>query len=142
MGDHIFKDIERSGVYTLPANRWPAIESAAQKAGLCLLSVTIPPHANKDKALVHLGADLDFPPWYGANFDALFDCLTAPDWRPAQSHVIRIKGVAGLRTTAPEDFATLIEVLTAAAEARKEAGHPLWILLDTPARGIADFPEA
>src|SRR5574343_1046676 len=105
MGDHIFKDIERSGVYTLPANRWPAIESAAQKAGLCLLSVTIPPHANKDKALVHLGADLDFPPWYGANFDALFDCLTAPDWRPAQSHVIRIKGVAGLRTTAPEDFA-------------------------------------
>jgi RNAse (barnase) inhibitor barstar len=142
MGDHMFKDIERSGVYTLPASRWSATESAAQKAGLCLLNATIPPHADKDKALAHLGAELGFPTWYGANFDALFDCLTAPDWRPAPGHVIRIKGVAGLRTANPADFATLVEVLKAAAEARKGDGHPFWILLDSPARGIAALPEA
>ena len=142
MGDHLFKDIERSGVYTLPTSRWPAAESAAKKAGLCLLNVTIPPRADKDKALVQLGADLDFPTWYGANFDALFDCLTAPDWLPGQGHVIHIKGMARLRTASQEDFATLIEVLKAAAEARKEAGHPFWILLDVPAQGIAAFHEA
>lgn len=142
MGDHMFKDIATSGVYVLPASRWPAVESAAKKAGLCLLDVTIPPHADKDKALVQLGADLNFPTWYGANFDALFDCLTALDWCPAQGHVIQIKGTAGLRTVSQEDFDTLIEVLKAAAEARKEAGHPFWILLDSPARGIAAFHEA
>lgn len=142
MGDHVFRKIETSGVYSLAASRRPAVESAAEKESLRLLNTTIPPRANKDKALAQFGADLDFPTWYGANFDALFDCLTDPDWLPAKGHVILIKGMAGLRATTPEDFTTLIEVFKAAAEARKEAGHPFWILLDSPARGITALPEA
>lgn len=142
MSCHPFKSAETSGVYFLPPTRRAATESAAEKERLCLLKADISPDANKDTALAELGRDLEFPIWYGANFDALFDCLTDTDWQPAKGHVLMIKGIAELRSKDPDDFTTLIEVFKAAAETRKDAGSPFWILLDTPARGIPVFPEA
>lgn len=140
MNDQLFESTEESGVYyLLPAHQGSAVD-AAQKKGLLVLTVEIAARANKDQALEQLGAALHFPTWYGANFDALFDCLTDPDWQPARGHVIMIKGVIELRTTNPDDFATLIEVFQAATEARREAASPFWVLIDTPARGIPALP--
>jgi RNAse (barnase) inhibitor barstar len=142
MSTHPFKSSDSSGVYFLPPARLIAIETAAGKERLRLLKAEISAHADRDKALGQLGTDLGFPIWYGGNFDALFDCLTDSDWQPAKGHVLIIRGVAELRSTDPESFSTLIEVFRAAADARKEAGSPFWILLDTPARGIPPLPEA
>ena len=140
MNDQLFENTEESGVYyLLPAHQGSAVD-AAQKKGLLVLTVEIAARANKDQALEQLGAALHFPTWYGANFDALFDCLTDPDWQPARGHVIMIKGVIELRATNPDDFATLIEVFEAATEARREAASPFWVLIDTPARGIPVLP--
>ncbi len=140
MNDQLFESTEESGVYyLLPAHQGSAVD-AAQKKGLLVLTVEIAARANKDQALEQLGAALHFPTWYGANFDALFDCLTDPDWQPARGHVIMIKGVIELRATNPDDFATLIEVFQAATEARREAASPFWVLIDTPARGIPVLP--
>lgn len=142
MSSHPFKTRDTSGVYYLPSARRLAIERAAEKERLLLLKAEMSPHASKEKVLAQLGTDLGFPIWYGANFDALFDCLTDADWQPAKGHVLMIQGVAELRTTDPDDFTTLIEVFKAAADARKDAGSPFWILLDSPARGIPSLPEA
>ena len=142
MSSHPFTTSSSSGVYYLPPARRPAVEAAAKKERLLLLKADISPHASKENALARLGADLRFPTWYGANFDALFDCLTDADWQPAKGHVLVIQGVAELRTTDQDDFTTLIEVFKAAADARKDASSPFWILLDSPARGIPSFPEA
>ena len=140
MNDQLFESTEESGVYyLLPAHQGSAVD-AAQKKGLLVLTVEIAARANKDQALEQLGAALHFPTWYGANFDALFDCLTDPDWQPARGHVIMIKGMIDLRATNPDDFATLIEVFQAATEARREAASPFWVLIDTPARGIPVLP--
>ncbi|MCG2578443.1 barstar family protein [Dechloromonas sp. XY25] len=142
MGDHVFSKIDTSGVYSVAPERRAVAETAAAKEHLHLLKASIPSQANKEQALVQLGADLDFPSWYGANFDALFDCLTDPDWCPAKGHVILITGMGELRTSDQEAFTTLIDVFQAAAESRQEAGSPFWILLDSPARGIAVLPKA
>lgn len=140
MNDQLFESTEESGVYYLmPAHQGSAVD-AAKKKGLLVLTVEIAARANKDQALKQLGSALHFPTWYGANFDALFDCLTDPDWQPARGHVIMIKGVIELRATNPDDFATLIEVFQAATEARREAASPFWVLIDTPARGIPVLP--
>ena len=140
MNDQLFESTEESGVYyLLPAHQGSAVD-AAKKKGLLVLTVEIAARANKDQALKQLGAALHFPTWYGANFDALFDCLTDPDWQPGRGHVIMIKGMVDLRATNPDDFATLIEVFQAATEARREAASPFWVLIDTPARGIPALP--
>lgn len=142
MNDQLFESTEESGVYYLPPAHQGSAADAAQQEGLLLLTAEITARMSKDQALRQLGAALHFPTWYGANFDALFDCLTDPDWQPAKGHVIMIKGMIALRATDPDDFATLIEVFQAAAEARREAASPFWILIDTPARGIPALPVA
>ena len=53
-----------------------------------------------------------------------------------------INGMAELRASDPDSFATLIEVLQAAAESRQAANSPCWIAIDTPARGVPGLPEA
>jgi hypothetical protein len=47
------------------------------------LSLSRPAHGRS--VLRQLGKSLHFPDWYGANFDALFDCLCDPDWQPARA---------------------------------------------------------
>lgn len=138
----LLKDADDSGVYFLPAARQAAIEMASSRLHFEVLAADIAEYSSADKVLFQLGAALKFPIWYGANFDALFDCLTDPDWQPAKGHVLLISGIAQLRTADPDDFATLIEVFQAAAEARREMHSPFWILIDAPARGVLTFPEA
>jgi RNAse (barnase) inhibitor barstar len=142
MSENLLKDADASGVFHLAPSRLPGIEAAADRARFCLLKAIIAEHASVEAVLRQLGSALNFPIWYGANFDALYDCLTDPAWQPAKGHILLIDGLAGLRATDPNDFATLIEVLQAAAEARGTTNTPFFVLIDSPARGIPAFPEA
>lgn len=142
MSDNPLKDAATSGLYHLPPSRVAAVEALADRARFCLMKADIAEQTSVENTLSRLGSALKFPIWYGANFDALFDCLCDPDWQPSKGHVLLINGLARLRTSDPDDFATLIEVFQAVAEARRERMEPFWILIDTPARGIPAFPEA
>ena len=139
----LLNNADTSGVYYLRASRRAEIESACNHLQFEFLPADIGDFSSTGKALQQLGSDLKFPSWYGANFDALFDCLADPEWQPAKGHVLLINGMARLRLTNPGDFVTLIEVFQSAARSRREmpAPAPFWILIDTPARGIPTFPE-
>ena len=142
MNDNLLKNASASGVYYLSASRQSAIEAAASQARFCILAASISKAASTEEVLATLGAAFKFPTWYGTNFDALCDCLTDPDWQPANGHVLVINGLTNLRATHPDDFATLIAVLQAAAEIRRDAHSPFWILIDAPARDVPALPEA
>jgi RNAse (barnase) inhibitor barstar len=142
MSDKLLKNAGASGVFHLPPSRQPAIGKAAQRAGFCVLTADLGSQASAHDVLLQLGLALHFPPWYGANFDALFDCLTDPDWQPAEGHLLLINGLAHFHSSAPTDCATLIEVLQAAAETRRAMHKPFWALLDTRLNAIPSFPKA
>lgn len=142
MNENILKNGELAGVYYLPPPHRTVFETAAQKHHFPILTADLSGHQKIEATLRKIGTALHFPLWFGANFDALFDCLVDPDWYPAKGHVVIFNGIDSLRSADPDDFTTLIEVLQAASESRSAAGTPLWILLDTPARGIAPLPEA
>ncbi|MFZ2973424.1 MAG: barstar family protein [Ferribacterium limneticum] len=142
MSDNLLENASASGVFHLVATQQSTIETAAKQADFCVLKADIVRPASTQDVLLQLGTALDFPSWYGANFDALYDCLTDPDWRPAKGHVLFINGITRLRAAHPVDFATLIEVLQAAAEDRRKTHVPFWILIDAPARGITTLAEA
>ena len=142
MSDTLLKNADTSGLYYLPASRRTAIESASHRLRFCALTADLTEHTNAEKALHRLGEALKFPSWYGANFDALYDCLSDPDWQPGQGHVVLISGMAPLRSANPEDFATLVEVFQAVADTRRDRHTPFWILIDAPAPGVSTLPEA
>lgn len=88
------------------------------------------------QVLQHLGQALAFPEWYGANFDALFDCLSDPD----APDYIYLSGLHAYQQRHPDDFATLIEVLRATCEARAEMEAPLIVCVDAATGDIAPWP--
>lgn len=136
------KSAASSGVYNLPQTHRDSLKQAADKLGLPVLIADISACRKVTEALRQIGTVLHFPTWYGANFDALFDCLTDPDWQTGDGLILLIDGTDSLRQAESENFSTLVEVFQAAAETRRETGNPCWILLDTPARGIATLPAA
>lgn len=140
MSDKFLNDAGKAGLYHLPSTRREAVERIAGKLHFQTLSANLSECRTIDQALQQLGSALHFPIWYGANLDALYDCLTDSDWQPGTGHILLINGLDSLRLADPEHFATLVEVFQAATEARRESGTPFWILLDTPARGITALP--
>ena len=140
MSDTLLSNSDLAGVYSLPPTRRGEIERSARQLHLKQAHLEIAPGQMADAVLDQLGRVLHFPAWYGANFDALHDCLTDPECLPGKGRVLIISGGNDLRTCDPEGFAILLEVFAAAADERRTTGSPLWVLLDTPAHGIDTFP--
>ncbi len=60
---------------------------------------------------------LDFPDYFGHNWDALEECLADMEWMPAKGYVLLLTDAEQILRQNEEDFATLLEVLSDAGEA-------------------------
>lgn len=130
----------RAGIYRLPENLRKKLPEACAKARFACLPVDLRGIRKSDDALTALGRDLGFPDWYGANFDALNDCLTDFSWREAGGYVILIRGADALAAGDPEGFATLNTVFADAVEDWREQDVALWIFYDSPAGALTTLP--
>jgi len=138
----LLKDATRAGLYHLPPSMRLDLPQLVAEVQQKLLLADLGNCKDCHEALHQLGEACQFPVWYGANFDALHDCLTDEDWQPRKGVVLQISGLDTLRTANPEAFSTLIDVLQSAASIRSAGKTPLWVLLTSPAPGISDLPEA
>lgn len=138
----LLKDATQAGLYHLPPGKLPDLPRQVANARQKLLMADLGDCKDAHEALRKLGDACQFPVWYGANFDALHDCLTDDDWQPKQGVILQISGLDTLRTADPEAFSTLLDVLQSASSIRSTGKTPLWILLTSPAPGISDLPEA
>ncbi|MEC5400224.1 barstar family protein [Uliginosibacterium sp. H1] len=76
-----------------------------------------------------LGRALQFPDWYGHNWDALADCLSDMSWNEADGYVLILTQLGPLRAQDREAYDTLVDVLRDASESWREASTPFWVLL-------------
>ena len=121
-------DAKRSGVYR--ASGTPAIRDATQGSELDVVYLDA-----GERALERIAEALDFPGWFGGNWDALEDMLGDLSWRKGAGHVL-------VFTTYPtgDERGMLIEVLRASAEYWAGRGKPFFAVLIDPARKLA-LPE-
>ncbi len=138
----LLNDAARAGLYYLPPSQQPLLPEMVANAGLKLLIADLGDGKDSREALRQLGKTCHFPKWYGVNFDALHDCLTDLDWQPGKGVVLQISGLDKLDKSDPGASSTLIEVLQSAASIRSTGKAPLWILLTSPATGVASLPLA
>lgn len=122
----------RAGIYHLPEKLRKKLPSACATAGFACLSADLRGIRKGDDALAAIGRDLGFPDWYGANFDALHDCLSDLSWQEGAGYAILLRGAGPLFIDDPENFATLNAVFAAAVEDWREQGVALWIFYDSP----------
>lgn len=112
-------DLDNHTVTALGALAPDALKRWAHAAGHRYVEADLGNLRTRKAALQAIGKAFGFPRWYGANLDALYDCLTdVPEAQPAAGTVVVLKGFGD---TAPreglsaEDRAELLDVFRDAA---------------------------
>lgn len=136
----LLRDPARSGVYRLPAGAtWVA--QAAEADGFAFWRADLATVQDKAGLLAALARALDFPDWFGGNWDALQDCLGDLSWTTAPGYVVVLEHCRGLAKHAHADFGTLLEVLAATADFWREQRIPFWVFVGGVSKGLRDVPQ-
>lgn len=113
-------DPARSGVYRATEADADAILESGRASALRVARVVLASGDDKAALLARIATALGFPAWFGANWDALEDCLTDLSWSGADGHLLLFEGAAWLPA---DERAVLGDVLAAAAAFWRERGH-------------------
>ncbi len=114
-------DASRSGVYR--AARAEEILEATQGSGLRIARIALEGAADKAALMERVASALEFPQWFGRNWDALEDCLGDLSWFEAEGHVLLIEGAHGLPR---DEHGVFADVLAAAAAYWAERRRPFF----------------
>ncbi len=118
------RDAARSGVYRTSGST--AVVEAARESGLPLARIA----AERD-VLARIAEALDFPDWFGHNWDALEDCLGDLSWRGGEGHVLLFE-----RFPDGDELAVLLDVLRSSARYWAGRGRPFFAVLVDPQRRL------
>ena len=70
-----------------------------------------------DGLLTECARALDFPDYFGHNWDALEECLTDLEWLPAKGYILLITDAGCVLPDDEEEYETFLEILRDAGEA-------------------------
>lgn len=118
-------DASRSGVYR--ASTAAAIVDAVRGTGLDLARIDA-----ADEVLESIARALQFPAWFGRNWDALEDCLGDLSWRQGSGHVLLFEAYPR-----GDDLGVLLDVLRATAQYWAERGRAFFAVFLDPGRSLA-----
>lgn len=126
-----------SGVYCTP-RLLQAVRKQADGQQLAWFEINFKAVAAKKSLLVAFSKVLGLPGYFSGNWDALADCLRDFSWRDGNDagYVLHLSSVGKFSKASPQDFATLLDVLTTASDFWKQRGTPFVVLVD----GVSELP--
>lgn len=130
-----FQDPARSGVYRVASSE--DLEAAGQAAGLAVARIPLGSATSKESLLRAVSAALEFPDWFGENWDALEDCLTDLSWRPAEAHLLVFERPERLPRDVMDVF---LDVLESAARKWAAEDARFFAVFADPGQGLS-LPE-
>jgi hypothetical protein len=140
--EQLLARLTRAGVYRLPRPAdHAALDAAAETLGFAVFRVDLGARRDKDGLLGALAGGLDFPAWFGHNWDALTDCLSDLSWQPGKGYVLLLEHADALAGSAAGDFATALTILQDAADNWREQGLPFWTLIELADGSLVQLPE-
>lgn len=131
-------DTARAGPYLAPKDSRRLLD-AARKAGLKLLRVDLKGVRDKQGLLAAVAAALDFPEWFGENWDAFEECLTDLPADSVRGFVLLLDHCAEFVEHSRSDFSAAMEIFESVAEFWAEHDKAFWTLfggLERPVAGI------
>ena len=120
---------DRAGVFSLPAHDIGTLVDVATQRQFAVFRLSLSGCTESGEVLGRIGEQLQFPDWYGQNWDALADCLTDFSWRAVPGYVLVFEQLGDFRAAGDDDFDTLIEILSDASASWSVIGIPFWAFL-------------
>lgn len=96
----------------------------------------------KQEFLTTLAKSMQFPSYFGQNWDAAYDCITDLGWCPADGFIVHFDGADSLALSSPEDFAAAIEIFSDATEFWRTRQAPMYVLVSGPIPETPGLPVA
>lgn len=112
---------QQNGVYRIPSNPVPG----GMPEGFFIRQLNLSAHPEKADLMAYLAQELGFPEHFGANWDALVDCLCDMEWAPANGYILTLTGLA----EHPEAD-TLWDVMAACGEHWQTLYKPFFVFGD------------
>ncbi len=131
------EDLALAGPHRLPPDSEAELMAAAMELGWPVTCHRPADAADTGAWLAALGRALHLPEHFGANFDALYDCLTDQELIGDAGRLLVLGNLAPLG----EDVDILIAVLQAASDEWRDQGRALWTLLDDPRLDLDPLPK-
>ena len=137
--EQLLIDPGEAGVFVRPADA-AALDAAAERAGLTRWTVDLVGVRTKEALLGTLAERLEFPEWFGSNWDALNDVLAERAWEQSKGVVLALERCGELAHADPEAFETALEVLDSVAESCYDEDIPFWVFVDGVDAEAFDLP--
>jgi RNAse (barnase) inhibitor barstar len=91
--------------------------------------------------LARIAEALRFPEWFGANWDALADCLSDLSWWPSPGYVMVLEHASEWRAQDRESFDIVLEILGETAVRWAEERVPFWAFFPLPTLELEEIGE-
>ncbi|HEU5434432.1 MAG TPA: barstar family protein [Thermomicrobiales bacterium] len=125
-----FADRPRPGLYVVPSLPFAAgLLADAAAARLTTARIDLAPVATKAAFLAECARRLDFPPYFGHNWDAFDECFRDLAWQAVPGHAFLLAGCDRFAEAAPDDWRIALRIFESATAEWAEAGKPLYVFL-------------
>ncbi len=105
------------------------LENEASHAGWRLFCLDGSKIRDKKTFLDNIARAMEFPAYFGKNWDALNDMLTDVEWARAAGYIVLFQDPERFIKNAPDDWGVAVDIFTTTIEFWKEQGIPFYILL-------------
>jgi len=128
----VLADPAQGGAYFVDARESAALADAAQALDFRVAHIDLKGCTDKDSVLRAFARAMEFPGWFGGNFDALADSLGDLSWLSGDGYLLLLEHSDAWRRMDDENFAILLDILNEAAVAWGDQGVPFWSLIPLP----------
>jgi RNAse (barnase) inhibitor barstar len=119
--------------YAAATDVTPQLRAALQNAGIAGFDLDGARVRTRDDLLRGIADAMQFPDYFGMNWDAVIDCLRdLPDRQPAEGYVLFVHGAERLWRQGLSWMGELTEVWLTAAEESGQDGVPLHLVFVIP----------
>lgn len=129
-----------NGVFHCSPEQASACQRAAEAQRYITASIDLPKNVTAATVFEGFASAMRFPEWFGANWDALADCLMDLSWLDEKGYLIILRGCGAAFPDQQSVWPTLIGILQEAAEYWRDEGVPFSVLLDD-APDLPKLPE-
>ena len=143
MGRDVTGDSDRcpSGVYLIDATeREQVLRGGAFPAEFAIAVLDGTAAGTRAGFFEELARAFRFPDYFGHNWDAVYDCLTALTWLPAAGYVLVLDGFDQFATDEPEQWQIGLKVLREACAFWQPLSRPMVALLFGPSELAPEVP--
>ncbi|WP_172204046.1 barstar family protein [Niveibacterium sp. COAC-50] len=129
-----------AGVFRCSAEQASALKREAEAQRYLTASIDLPSQVTPATLFEGFASALRFPEWFGANWDALADCLTDLSWLDESGYLITLRGYGRAFPAGSADAEMLQGVLEDACAYWQDEGTPFGVLVEDGPAALAELP--